>query len=457
MNNDLLNGDILIVDDTPANLHLLMELLAANSFKVRPATSGELALKAAFLTPPEVILLDIRMPGMDGYEVCRRLKAEPKTKEIPVIFLSAMNELQDRLRGFEVGAVDYISKPFEREEVLLRVRTHLELHRMRASLKAMVAARTRELSTTVRALKTLSGVNQALIHAFDESELFQRICRAVHDIGGFPIVWIGFLQEGSEAAFQVMAQLGAEPALIERLALAGAGTPTAAAIAGSAPVQCPDIAASTVFGELSAELSARGCRSAIALPLCQESTVYGAITLFSEQPGPVEGDALALLSELAADLAFGIGHLRTQAARRMAEQERLRQAEQLSKSLAQTVQAIALTVEKRDPYTAGHQLRVAELAAAIGREMGLTEQQTLGVRMSAMIHDLGKISVPVEILTRPGRLSEAEWHIIQGHPRIGHDIIQGVEFPWPGPRIPVVEPLSRSWTAGHHRLPCVPA
>ena len=430
MNNNRLAGNILIVDDTPENLRLLKELLNASGLKVRPANSGELALKSAFRTPPDLILLDIRMPGLDGYEVCRRLKAEPKTKDIPVIFISAMGELRDRIQGFELGAVDFISKPFEREEVMVRVRTHLELHQMRTSLEAMVADRTHQLADSVRALKTLSGVNQALVHASDEAGLFQRVCHIMHETGGFPMVWIGLLQNRGEG-LRVMAQLGGEPALVERLAEAEANNPTTQTIATGTPTQCTDIVGSGAFGALTGELSAQGLNSAIAQPLSHKGDVIGAITLFSEQPGSMDGDALARLNELSEDLAFGILHLRTQAAQRVAEHERLAQAERLSQATQQTIQAVSQTVEKRDPYTAGHQHRVAELTVAIAREMGLAEDQVLGLHMSAMIHDLGKIYVPAEILSRPGKLSDAEWGIVRTHSQVGHDIIQGVDFPWP--------------------------
>jgi len=118
-------------------------------------------------------------------------------------------------------------------------------------------------------------------------------------------------------------------------------------------------------------------------------------------------------------------------ARKRAEEEQQRFAEQLQRSLFQTIRAIALTIEKRDPYTAGHQERVAELAVQIGRRMGLDEQRLEGVQLGAMIHDIGKISVPSEILNRPGKLESALFNIIKTHPQIGYDIISGIEFPWP--------------------------
>ena len=115
--------DILIVDDMPVNLRVLNQILTNHSYKVRKALSGEMALTACEATLPDLILLDILMPDLDGYEVCRRLKSQEKTRKIPVIFLSALDEAEDKVKAFHVGAADYISKPFQVEEVLARV-TH---------------------------------------------------------------------------------------------------------------------------------------------------------------------------------------------------------------------------------------------------------------------------------------------------------------------------------------------
>ncbi|NJD07255.1 MAG: response regulator [Methylococcaceae bacterium] len=131
-------GDVLIVDDNPASLKLLEGLLSAEGYRVRPADSGELALASGEVWPPELILLDIRMPEMDGYEVLRRLKAREQSRAIPVMFLSAVIESEQRVEGFRQGAVDFISKPFQREELLARVGTHLELFRLRARLEHSV-------------------------------------------------------------------------------------------------------------------------------------------------------------------------------------------------------------------------------------------------------------------------------------------------------------------------------
>ncbi|MDY7016019.1 MAG: response regulator, partial [Cyanobacteriota bacterium] len=125
--NHLVRGSILVVDDTPANLRLLVGMLTQRGYEARPAISGKLALSGARTMPPDLILLDIMMPEMDGYEVCAQLKTDERTREIPVIFISALDETVDKVRAFRVGGVDYISKPFRKEEVLARVESQLRL------------------------------------------------------------------------------------------------------------------------------------------------------------------------------------------------------------------------------------------------------------------------------------------------------------------------------------------
>jgi DNA-binding response OmpR family regulator len=152
-------GNVMIVDDNPANLRLLEEMLRRQGHEVHSFPRGRLALAEAERNPPDLILLDINMPEMNGYEVCERLKSAPKLAAIPVIFLSALNETEDKLKAFHSGAADYISKPFQFEEVHARVETHLKLHELQQALQRQnehleetVAARTRELADAHRRL-----------------------------------------------------------------------------------------------------------------------------------------------------------------------------------------------------------------------------------------------------------------------------------------------------------------
>ncbi len=261
-------GDILVVDDNPANLRLLTDMLGQEHFAVRVASDGTQALKSIGARLPDIILMDIRMPGMSGLEVCAQLKQTEKFRQIPILFLSALSDTEDKKRAFAVGGVDYITKPFQAEEVLMRVNTHMELSRSRLAL---------------------------------------------------------------QRAYQEM--------------------------------------------EARAESKSR---------------------------------------ELVA-----------------AREEQFRITELLKSSFERTINAIALALEKRDPYTAGHQRKVAEITTAIAKRLGFPSSEVEGLRLGATIHDIGKIYVPVEILSRPGRISEAEFNVIKSHPEVGYDIIKGIDFPWP--------------------------
>ncbi|MDP0498558.1 MAG: hybrid sensor histidine kinase/response regulator [Verrucomicrobiota bacterium JB022] len=163
--------DILAVDDTPANLRVLSQALKRWGYRVRPAPNGEIALQAALARCPDLILLDVNMPDMDGYEVCRRLKAIPDLAHVPVIFISALSETLDKVTAFRVGGVDYITKPFELEEVEARVRTHLQLRETRRQLEAvnhelerLVSVRTEQLELANDRLKMLDHAKDEFLH-----------------------------------------------------------------------------------------------------------------------------------------------------------------------------------------------------------------------------------------------------------------------------------------------------
>jgi two-component system, sensor histidine kinase and response regulator len=155
-------ASIMVVDDQPANLKLLEEMLKQQGYEVRSFPRGRLALAAAAHQPPDLILLDINMPEMNGFEVCERLKSNPQLARVPVIFLSALNETEDKIKAFRSGGVDYVTKPFQFDEVQSRVETHLELHQLQralqeqnAHLEELVRSRTRELAEANARLKIL--------------------------------------------------------------------------------------------------------------------------------------------------------------------------------------------------------------------------------------------------------------------------------------------------------------
>ncbi|MGB7445296.1 MAG: adenylate/guanylate cyclase domain-containing protein [Coleofasciculaceae cyanobacterium] len=165
-----LKGNILVVDDIPDNLRLISSMLTEQGYKVRKVINGPMALRTARISPPDLILLDINMPDMDGYQVCQRLKTCEQTREIPVIFISAFNESWDRVKAFQVGGVDYISKPFNWEEVLVRINNQLTLRQLQKQLKEQNALLQKELQEHQQAEETirlLLTITQAISQAPD--------------------------------------------------------------------------------------------------------------------------------------------------------------------------------------------------------------------------------------------------------------------------------------------------
>lgn len=248
------SGSILAIDNTPASLKWLTDVLCEVGYDVRSVRTGQILLKAALSDPPDLILLDIRMPDMNGFELCRLLKSRPQLADIPVIFVSDLLATEEKIQGFALGAADFVTKPYQREELLARVHTHIELHRLRSRLEEM------EKACSTALLK------------------FEKIIRT---------------------------------------------------------------------------------------------------------------------------------------------------------SMFDSINALVTMMELRDPYTAGHLKRVSEFAVAIAREMGLNEEMIEGIRLAGVLHDIGKIHVPSEILSKPGALRGPEMMIIREHSLNGFEILRSIDFPRP--------------------------
>lgn len=288
----------------------------------------------------------------------------------------------------------------------------------------------RALKRSNRFLRTLSRCNETLVRAADEESLLANMCQVVVEVGEFPMAWVGYVEAGAdgEKTVRPVALAGERaPEYVAGLAVGwddhgGESGPTGRACR-TGQIQVTDDMATDV-GDWKARALEFGYRARVALPLKVGGRVLGALNIYAAEPGAFGEGEVSLMAELAEDLAFGIGNLR-------ARREQEESAHKLEKILEDTIQAIASTIETRDPYTAGHQRRVAELAAAIAREMGLPESRVTGVQRGAEIHDIGKIYVPAEILSRPGRLSPIEFSLIKSHTQVGYDIVKDIDFPWP--------------------------
>jgi PAS domain S-box-containing protein len=339
-------GRILVVDDTTANLQLLTKLLTGHGYAVYPASDGELALEFVRTTLPDLILLDIRMPGMDGFEVCRRLKEDERTRDIPVIFISILEDERDKVAGFRQGAVDYITKPFQPEEILVRIQTHLRLRELTERLELKVAERTCELASMNRVLheeirdriraeeslrrlnrelRAISDCNQVLVRAEDEQTLLSEICRIVCDGAGYRMAFVGRAENDRAKSVWPVAWAGVEEGYLTEARLTWADTergrgPAGAAIRNGSTDCSQDIATDPRMAPWRDNALQRGYRSTIALPLKDENAhVFGVFLIYSPEPNAFTPDEIRLMEELAGDLTFGIQALRNRNARRESE------------------------------------------------------------------------------------------------------------------------------------------
>ncbi|MES2165396.1 MAG: EAL domain-containing protein [Pseudomonadota bacterium] len=222
-------GEVLIVEDTPASLKLLSDLLTEAGYYVRQAPNGELALWTAQSRPPELILLDVRMPGIDGFEVCRRLKASPELSQVPVIFLSAQHDTDDKVRGFALGAVDFIAKPFQAEEILARTDAHVRLGRAQQALAAERALLEERVIERTTELAALAASLEKEVEQRRANEEFMRLSSQVFEATQDAIV----VTDGdarivaTNPAFTQISGYSAEEVVGQSVALLHAGEPDA--------------------------------------------------------------------------------------------------------------------------------------------------------------------------------------------------------------------------------------
>jgi PAS domain S-box-containing protein len=287
-----------------------------------------------------------------------------------------------------------------------------------------------------RALRTLGECNEALVRAATESELLDSICRLIVEIGGYRLAWVGVPEQDAAKTVRPVAHYGHDDGYLATANISWADSelgrgPSGTAIRSGIVQVNQNFQTNPALAPWREAALARGYQSSIALPLKSAAGTLGVLTLYAAAPDAFIEAEVTLLQELAEDLAFGIETLRTRAERDRVVYEQLHHTEILRQSLQDSIKAIANTVEMRDPYTAGHQRRVGQLAIAIAREMGMSEKLIQGIGLAASIHDLGKISVPAEILAKPGKLSSIEMLLLKNHAQAGFDIIKDIKFPWP--------------------------
>lgn len=279
-----------------------------------------------------------------------------------------------------------------------------------------------------RALLPLSRGNEVVVRAIEESDLLSAMCRIIVEVG-YRMAWVGVPQQDTARTVTPVAWAGEVGQYLEKAHISWADEPRGHGPAGRAvrsgePQICQDFSTDPSMAPWIEDAKKHRIASSAVLPLKNESSVFSILSIYSADTNAFDADELNLLRELASVLSFGIRALRDHSEREAFETR-------WRTSLEATVGAIAATVEKRDPYTAGHQHRVAKLAVAIARELQLSENAIQGIYLASLIHDVGKIVVPTDVLNKPGQLSELEFQLIKTHVQAGYEIVKNVDFPWP--------------------------
>lgn len=286
------------------------------------------------------------------------------------------------------------------------------------------------------ALTALHRAGEALLRAGSEEELIADVCAALTHDDEYPLCWIGWARDDEGRTVQVASTAGRAAAYAQGLNISwgdnllGRG-PTGTAIRESRVMVNNRAASQSNFNPWKERALRHGIAASIAIPLLANGRTIGALTVYARNEDSFGDREISLFQEFAGTLMFGIEARRNAAALEAATRSRVQQEEKLRGALEDALATIAGVLEQRDPYTAGHQKHVAELAVAIGRELGLDAERLHALLLAATVHDLGKIEVPVEILTKPARLNAAEFALVKRHPEVGYQLLKRIEFPWP--------------------------
>ncbi|OIQ73121.1 cyclic di-GMP phosphodiesterase response regulator RpfG [mine drainage metagenome] len=283
----------------------------------------------------------------------------------------------------------------------------------------------------------ISKVNSVLVHAQTEHELYVGACKAVTSQEGFPLAWVGIPLGDGNQSVEVFACAGNAVAYLDGIEVSwgdnvlGHG-PTGQAIRSGQVQFNNNMLSSPQYAPWVERASRFNLQSSFSLPIkLSTGQVVAAFMVYSVMPDAFGKEELSLLDRLSADLGYGVESLRTRVAYQRALVETQQQEQQIVRLLEDSIEVLAYTLEIRDPYTAGHEKRVADLSVAIAAAMGLDKNRVQGLRLAAMVHDIGKIQVPAEILVKPGKLSQYEYKLIQEHPTVGYNILSQVDYPWP--------------------------
>lgn len=320
-----------------------------------------------------------------------------------------------------------------------------ELNSLRAKLKEerLNIERSRtdyELKMMKRALKTLSSCHKVMVRSVNKEELLQDICRIIVEEGGYSMAWVGLAVDDKKKSIKLLAESGNSDGFFDNIRMSWSNDrdgycPEGTAIRTGNPFVVRDILSNPEVMPWRGEALKQGFSSVVSLPLMSNGHPFGALSIYSEETDVFDDEEVDLLKRLADNLVYGVAAIHTHKKLSWAEGEAKKSLNKLRKAFGAIVQVLEKTVEIRDPYTAGHQRRVADLARCIAQEMGLSHDRIDGIKITGIIHDIGKIHIPAEILSKPRALTKIEFSLIKTHPQVGADILKAIDFPWPVDKI----------------------
>ena len=379
---------ILVVDDSNLLRGILREELEAEGFEVHLAEEGTRGFEMARDLRPDVIVLDVVLPDVDGYEVCRRIKADDATGHIPVLLLSSRNELKDKLEGFEAGADDYLTKPFFTKELLARLRTNLKV---RDTLDS-----SRRLGQLY--LEMLFGIGSAITSPFkleDEVEIIlrQALVAAKGRRGSI------LLLDPVEGCLEVRGVQGYGPE-------AGPSIGQRFRISDKLPVLAPEGPDAPMGIRMYEDPAGR----TVFVPMVAKERLIGGIEIdLEKRDRRFSANDQKLLYALASQAAIFI--------------ENARLERDIRSMFLGIIVSMASAVDAKDAYTHGHSLRVARMGLLVAQQLGLPREKLEPLLLAGILHDVGKIAIPDNILKKPERLDPEEFVVMKGHPLAGAKLL----------------------------------
>jgi len=288
------------------------------------------------------------------------------------------------------------------------------------------------------ALLAHAKASSALVRSNDRDDLISGVCNAIVNQPPYILAWVGLAMHDDLKTVQVIGTHGAAADYAKGIDVkwspdtqTGQG-PTGLCIQTSLPVLISDTDSDSRFSPWKERAKPYGIRSVIAVPIKDhEPQAIGALTVYANLPSAFGEIETQLFESLAKEIGFGLAAIEKQRLLDKEVKERERLNDQLVNALNTTIEAMSKTMEWRDPYTAGHQKKVALLSQAIAKKLGWSEEKIRGLYLAALVHDMGKIATPAEILTKPSMLTETEMTLIKEHPRTGYDILKDIPFTWP--------------------------